>query len=144
MSETVVQGVLIHPNDWEYGDNDDRRNISPLHRELQHRSVTWMANRLSPCFASVEVATGYVYCDALGFGYPVSRLHDARTVQGKLAHLPTIIRCEAKATRSDYLASFGPRAKGLARCADAGIQTDRFCLTTFGICKWRMLEPANP
>ncbi len=125
MSE--VQGVLIHVpdganHDWrEQGHLDDRRNVSPLHRELQHRAIKWMANRLVTCFASIEIGYGRgVVCDALGVGRSTARLVEAVDGLPWIARYASIVRCEVKISRADFMFSFGPNPKDRAADAECG------------------------
>ena len=113
-----VQGVLIHPPDYTDYNCDDRMNVSKVHREIQHRSVTWMSNRLAPCFASIEIGYRGVCCDALGVGIPNEKMRQASK---NSLWTGAIVRVEAKVSRSDFMATFGPGPKkGVAHIAEVG------------------------
>ena len=99
------------PESWY---NDDRQNVSKLHRELQHRAIRWLANRTRcSCYASVEVPYKGVSCDALAVTRPNERFKHAVSEYKWTDTM--IVLFEAKATQADFMATFGPHAGSILK-----------------------------
>lgn len=113
------QGVLIHPpdpNDWQA---DNRLNVSELHRELQHRALRWLTNRsCGPCYSSVEIYFKGAQADGLAMTRPNEKFNSAVTDRAHWQAM--VVLFEAKASRSDFLSTFGPKSGSLLKLNPPG------------------------
>lgn len=83
---------------------------SPEHRELSARAIRWITNRMYRCYAATEVQTQYGTFDAVAFGWPTYQFQESLGLE-RLCKQVAICKFEAKATRSDFMAGFGPKGK---------------------------------
>lgn len=108
MSDT--HGLQIHeprfdgPDKWY---QDDRANVSAAHRELQHRALKWISNRVTGiAYGAVEIFYRYTSCDAMAVG----RFNSRWDIGGD-QYRTNVIVFEAKVSKSDFLSTFGDNSE---------------------------------